>query len=106
MAIARAMQLHAALPQTYSMISRTAVSTILGCEHAALSVVRRDAPPVTVGMTDMLPTAVDALQYECGQGPCLDVLDDQTSAAPVTSLRTTAGRRSGRRRSGRPAFAA
>jgi GAF domain-containing protein len=73
-AIARAMQVHAALPETYSLISRTAVSTILGCGHAALSIARRDAPPVTVGMTDMLPAAVDELQYDCGQGPCLDVL--------------------------------
>jgi len=79
--IARAMQVHAALPQAYSMISRIAVSTILGCEHAALSVVRR-RPTRTVGMTDMLPTAVDALRYECGQGPSLDVLDEHDIPHP------------------------
>ena len=50
-----------------------AVKTIPGCEHAGVSVVhhRKIATPAA---TDSLPLRVDAIQYEVGEGPCLDAI--------------------------------
>jgi GAF domain-containing protein len=60
-------------------ITRAAVRTVEGCEHAAISLVRLGRRPVTVAATDRLPVEVDAVQYETGEGPCLDAI----TGAPV-----------------------
>lgn len=57
-------------------ITRAAVDTVEGCDHAALSVIRRHGRIETRGATDEVPHAVDAIQYETGQGPCLDAIDE------------------------------
>jgi transcriptional regulator with GAF, ATPase, and Fis domain len=50
-----------------------AVETIPGCEHAGISLVlgRKIATPAT---SDAVALRVDAVQYEVGQGPCLDAI--------------------------------
>jgi ANTAR domain/GAF domain len=57
-------------------ITRAAVDTVEGCDHAAISILRRHGRIETRGATDDVPTAVDAIQYEVGQGPCLDAMDE------------------------------
>jgi GAF domain-containing protein len=57
-------------------ITRAAVDTVEGCDHAAISILRRHGRIETRGATDDVPPAVDAIQYEVGQGPCLDAMDE------------------------------
>jgi transcriptional regulator with GAF, ATPase, and Fis domain len=64
---------------TAERITRAALATVEGCEHAAISLLRRTERPITIAATDDVPVQVDALQYESGQGPCLDAIRD----APV-----------------------
>ncbi len=56
-------------------VTRAAVDTVKGCDHAAISVVRRHGGISTTAATDDVSNAVDAIQYEVGQGPCLDVIN-------------------------------
>ncbi|GAA2896936.1 GAF and ANTAR domain-containing protein [Pseudonocardia halophobica] len=56
-------------------ITLAAVATVPGCAHAAISLVRRNGTITTVAATDELPAQVDAVQYETGQGPCLEALE-------------------------------
>jgi GAF domain-containing protein len=50
-----------------------AVKTIPGCEHAGVSLVhhRKIATPAA---SDAVPLRVDAIQYEVGEGPCLNAI--------------------------------
>jgi transcriptional regulator with GAF, ATPase, and Fis domain len=50
-----------------------AVKTIPGCEHAGISLVhgRKISTPAA---SDAVPLRVDAIQYEVGQGPCLNAI--------------------------------
>ena len=48
--------------------------TVGGCDHAAISLVYRHRAIDTVGATDDVPKQVDAIQYEVGQGPCLNAI--------------------------------
>jgi GAF domain-containing protein len=62
---------------TEKRITQAALSTVGGCEHAAISMLRRRSHPVTVAATDDVPVQVDAVQYEADQGPCLDAIRDE-----------------------------
>ena len=73
-AIARTLQAGQHPEAIQERITRTALGTVGGCESAAISLVRRGGPLVTVAATDDLASAVDAVQYEAGQGPCLDAV--------------------------------
>ena len=44
-----------------------------GCRHAAVVVIEADRPR-TLASTDAVPDHVDAVQFDAGQGPSLDVL--------------------------------
>jgi GAF domain-containing protein len=50
-----------------------AVSTIPGCEHAGVSIVHNHKI-ATPAATDSIPLRVDAIQYEVGEGPCLNAI--------------------------------
>jgi GAF domain-containing protein len=69
--IARQLQAEGPPEKVWSRISRAAVKTVDGCDHAGISLVRRRGHIETVGATDDVPPRVDAIQYEVGQGPCL-----------------------------------
>lgn len=61
---------------TWQRIVELAVSTLDGCEFAGVSLVqplRIDTPAAT----DDVVTRVDAIQYETGQGPCLESIRDE-----------------------------
>jgi transcriptional regulator with GAF, ATPase, and Fis domain len=57
-------------------VTRAALETVEGCDHAAISIVRPHDRIHTVAATDDVPPAVDAIQYEVGQGPCVHAIDE------------------------------
>ena len=61
---------------TLGRIVELAVATLDGVEHAGVTVFR-GGRPTTPAASDDLPRDVDAIQYETGQGPCLDAFRDE-----------------------------
>ncbi len=74
--IARQLQAERSPEKTQEAISRAAVDTIAGCDHAAISLIRRCGGVETKGATDEVPGRVDAIQYEVDQGPCLETIEE------------------------------
>jgi GAF domain-containing protein len=72
--IARQLEAESSPETTRYRVTQTAVATIGGCDHAAISIVRRRGGVETVAATDDVPTVVDAIQYETGEGPCLTAI--------------------------------
>jgi transcriptional regulator with GAF, ATPase, and Fis domain len=60
---------------TLDAIVLLAVDTIDGCEHAAISLVEKRIV-TTPAATGDIPRRVDEIQYETGEGPCLDAIRD------------------------------
>ncbi len=58
---------------TPKRIVDVAASVMPGCRHAAVAVIEQGQPR-TVASTDAVPDHVDAVQFDCGEGPSLDVL--------------------------------
>ncbi|HEX7135554.1 MAG TPA: GAF and ANTAR domain-containing protein [Iamia sp.] len=52
-----------------------AVETVDGAEHCGVSVVERGEVH-TAGASDAVPRQVDQIQYDTGEGPCLDAIHD------------------------------
>jgi GAF domain-containing protein len=73
-AIARLLQAETTPELTQDRITRTAVDAIGGCDHAAISLILRRGGVHTVAATDDVAVRVDAIQYDTGQGPCMDTL--------------------------------
>lgn len=55
-------------------VVRFAAQAVSGSEDASLTIIRGGQRPQTLAGTSELPYRVDAIQYETGQGPCLDAL--------------------------------
>ena len=72
--IARRLHGESSSNKVHDRIGRAAVHTVGGCDHAAISLVYRHRAIDTVGATDDVPKQVDAIQYEVGQGPCLNAI--------------------------------
>ena len=62
---------------TLDVIVRTAVGTIPGARHAGIMTIIGKREVKTVASTDDVPSAVDQVQYDTGQGPCLTALYQQ-----------------------------
>jgi transcriptional regulator with GAF, ATPase, and Fis domain len=75
--IARQLEAETSPETTQERVTRAAVGTVEGCDHAAISIVRRRGGIETVAATDEVPSRVDAIQYDSGQGPCLSAIVDQ-----------------------------
>ena len=73
-AIARELHAETTPAGTQQRITRVAVDAVGGCDHAAICVIGRRGGVQTVAATDDVPARVDAIQYETGQGPCLDAM--------------------------------
>src|SRR5689334_17907369 len=69
--IASSIQASEDYEQTLHRITETAVDTVDGCEAASLSLMQRNTP-VTRAATSPLASRGDQLQYDEGEGPCLD----------------------------------
>ena len=61
-------------PLTQQRIVEYAVRGIPGAEHASMTVVDGKRPPRTTAGTDELPYQWDQMQYDHGEGPCLDAI--------------------------------
>ena len=61
-------------PLTQQRLVEFAVRGMPGAEHASLTVVNGNQPPRTTASSDELPYQWDQLQYEHGEGPCLEAI--------------------------------
>jgi transcriptional regulator with GAF, ATPase, and Fis domain len=73
--IARALLAEEDVQHTLQKICDLAVETIEGCDHAGISFLK-GKNVTTPAASDDVPRAVDAIQYETGEGPCLDAIRD------------------------------
>lgn len=55
-------------------ITTSAVAVIPGCQHAGITSVDHTGKLATPVASSTVPEAVDAIQYETGEGPCLDAI--------------------------------
>lgn len=62
--IARQLQAETNPEKTQERVTRAAVATVDGCDHASISIVRRHDTIETVASTDDVPNRVDAIQYD------------------------------------------
>lgn len=77
--IARDLQTKTTPEQASARIVAAAVHTVPGCNHAGMLLVHRHGRIDTTAASDDVPSAVDAIQYEVGQGPCLDAIREHES---------------------------
>jgi transcriptional regulator with GAF, ATPase, and Fis domain len=73
--IARALLAEGDVQHTLQKICDLAVETIDGCDHAGISFLK-GREVTTPAASDDVPRQVDAIQYEVGEGPCLDAIRD------------------------------
>lgn len=72
-ALAKYFRTAATVEESMQRILETVASTISGCDHAGLCLVGNDRIE-TMAATDGTAEAVDALQYQHSEGPCLDAI--------------------------------
>lgn len=75
-AIARKLSEQIGVEATLDNGTSAAVSIIDGCDYAGISLVRRRSTVETVAPTDRIVVQADQLQYETGEGPCLQSIDE------------------------------
>jgi len=61
----------------YEEICRLAVALIPGCDHACIPTVRGGEEPVLQASSDETAAFVDRLEWETGEGPCVDAILSQ-----------------------------
>lgn len=72
--LARSLQSERTLDDTLRGITRAAVETVPGAHHAGISEVQGRRKVLTRAGTAEVVSLVDKVQYETGQGPCLDAI--------------------------------
>ncbi|MBM9477374.1 GAF and ANTAR domain-containing protein [Nakamurella flavida] len=78
--MARSLQELPDLAQTLQGVVDAAVANIRGADFAGITQIVDGIPRTTAG-TDPLVGAVDEVQYETGQGPCLSAIADQATVS-------------------------
>jgi GAF domain-containing protein len=73
--MARALLAEDDVQHTLQKICDLAVETIDGCDHAGISFLKGRKVD-TPAASDDVPGKVDSIQYEVGEGPCLDAIRD------------------------------
>ena len=71
--VARVLLAADSVQEALQKIVDLAVETVEGCDHAGVSVVR-GREVTTPAASDCIPPLLDAIQYETGEGPCLDAI--------------------------------
>jgi GAF domain-containing protein len=71
--VARSLLAEKDVQHTLQRIVDLAVETIDGCDHAGITFMK-DSQVSTPAASDDVPVTVDAIQYETGEGPCLDAI--------------------------------
>jgi hypothetical protein len=79
--IARALRNESGVAATLMQATTTALSLIEGCDHAGVSLVLKGKGRriETVAPTDEIAVQAARLQYELGEGPCLQSIDGEES---------------------------
>jgi hypothetical protein len=75
-AVARALASEANVEATLQRVVEIARLIVPGCHHAGITVLHRGKPE-TPAATDEISAAVDLVQYETGEGPCLSAILEQ-----------------------------
>lgn len=65
------------LDETLSVITAGAADAVPGIDFASISITGRDGRIRTLAPTDETPLRGDELQYELGEGPCLDTVFEE-----------------------------
>lgn len=60
--------------EIYEQLCRTAVEIVPGCDHACITMVSAGKPPQLQATTDEIAARVDRLEWEAGEGPCVDAI--------------------------------
>ena len=68
-------------PLDPARIVREAVEAIPNACAAGLTLIHADEPPRTLAATDPLVEQVDAIQYDTGEGPCLEAIEQNDLAS-------------------------
>jgi GAF domain-containing protein len=76
---ARALNVPESLEEVLSRLVRAACTAIPGVDFAGVSIARRTGVE-TMAATDPIVEAADQLQYQLGEGPCLDAMAGQQLA--------------------------
>lgn len=85
--IARSLSNEPGVTATLGHATATALTIVEGCDHAGISLVVNRREIKTVAETDEIVTRADKLQYELGEGPCLQsIWEHETVYSP--DLRT------------------
>ncbi len=69
------------LEETLGVITRVAAETIPGIVEASISITTKDGQIETLAPTGPRVTRADHLQYELGEGPCLDAAIEEPIVA-------------------------
>ncbi|MBM7516374.1 GAF and ANTAR domain-containing protein [Nocardioides nitrophenolicus] len=64
-------------PEVYEALCATALAVVPGCDHACITTVQAGQRPVLAATTDAIARTVDALEWEVGEGPCVDAIRTQ-----------------------------
>jgi transcriptional regulator with GAF, ATPase, and Fis domain len=74
-------------PLTPERVVQFVARAVPHAEDAALTIIRGSREPETLASSSEVPRKVDALQYETGEGPCLEALEenDITRADDLTT---------------------
>jgi hypothetical protein len=69
--------------EVYEQLCRTAVDLVPGCDHACITTVRAGRQAELLASTDEIAARVDRLEWESGEGPCVDaILSDRFECDP------------------------
>lgn len=75
---ARSLSTSASEPDQLQLAVAVVVGLVEGCDHAGVTMVTRDGLE-TMAATSELVTGGDRLQYELGEGPCVDTVKTHTT---------------------------
>ena len=73
--VARTLRAEGSVQATLEKIVQLAVKTVNGCDHAGVTLVEHGKVR-TPAASDDVPRLVDGVQYETGEGPCLDAISE------------------------------
>jgi GAF domain-containing protein len=71
------------LPRVLDTIVQAVGRSLPGVDHAGISVKHKDGTIETLAATDPLVTALDELQYQLGEGPCLSAIFDESPLVTI-----------------------
>ena len=79
------------LDQTLRQVTLTATQVLPGCTAASISMVQKDGSLLTLGATDELAVRGDQIQYDEGEGPCVDAAMTQRWVYTPDTVATSGG---------------